>query len=232
MKARMTISNLAVPVERIKPIGGRSSTATAGHQFDLTFRAEVKAPMLGKLMADDIECPQLEWNECIEWFRFDTVTQQWDFEGKIERNMYAHNRESNTFRNWHRSRYTIATDVTNHPPAALMAMKREEDAKKWIARNGFSWNLHIRDIPQMGVLGGSGGGGGLSLVTGDTRRRVIYFDLGFKGQQERARLVQILETQQGRLTIHHLIRGDIEKKTMDEPSNLERWRFQLRTSHG
>ncbi|MEX3925586.1 hypothetical protein AB4Y36_16350 [Paraburkholderia sp. BR10936] len=53
----MTISNLAVPVERIKPIGGRSSTATAGHQFDLTFRAEVKAPMLGKLMADDIECP-------------------------------------------------------------------------------------------------------------------------------------------------------------------------------
>ncbi|MEX3925585.1 hypothetical protein AB4Y36_16345 [Paraburkholderia sp. BR10936] len=176
--------------------------------------------------------PQLEWNECIEWFRFDTVTQQWEFEGKVERNMYAHNRESNTFRNWHKSRYTIATDVTNHPPAALMAMKREEDAKKWIARNGFSWNLHIRDVPQMGVLGGSGGGGGLSLVTGDTRRRVIYFDLGFKGQRERARLVQILETKQGRLTIHHLIRGDIEKKTVDELSNLERWRFQLRTSHG
>jgi hypothetical protein len=84
----------------------------------------------------------------------------------------------------------------------------------------------------MGILGGSGGGGGQSLVTGDTRRRVIYFDLGFKGHQERARLVQILETQQGRLTIHHLIRGDIEKKTVDELSNLERWRFQLRTSHG
>ncbi|WP_302059380.1 hypothetical protein [Paraburkholderia sp. CNPSo 3274] len=44
--------------------------------------------------------------------------------------------------------------------------------------------------------------------------------------------MQILETQQGQLTIHHLIRGDIEKKTVDELSNLERWRFQLSTSHG
>lgn len=231
MKARMTISNLSVPLERIKPIGGRFSTTTAGHQFDLTFRVEVKAPMLGKLVANDIECPRLQWKECIEWFKFDASKQKWKLEGEIARNMYAHNPESNTFQNWQRSRYTIATDVTNRPPAALMAMKSEEDAKKWIARNGFSWNLHIRDIPQMGILGGRGGGGGLSLVTGDTRRRVIYFDLGFEGQRERARLVQILETQQGRLTIHHLIRGDIEKKTMNEHSNLERWRFQLRTSH-
>ncbi len=169
MKSRMTISNLSVPLERIKPVGGRFSTTAAGHQFDLTFRVEVKAPVLGRLVANDIECPQLQWNERIEWFRFDTSNQQWAFAGEIARNMYAHNRDSQTFWNWQRSRYMIATDVTNRPPAALAAMKSEEDAKKWIARNGFSWNLHIRDKPRMGILAGTGGGGGLSLVTGDTR---------------------------------------------------------------
>ncbi|MEM5314898.1 hypothetical protein [Paraburkholderia sp. JHI869] len=231
MKARMTISNLSVPVERIKTKGGPSSTGAAGHEFDLAFRVEVKAPLLGKLMADDIECPRLVWNECIEWFRFNAATRQWEFAGKIEGNLFARNPASQTFKPWRESRYTIATDVTNRPPPALRAMTREEDAKKWIARHGFSWNMRIHDIPQMGVLGGSGGGGGQSLLIGDTRRRVIYFDLGFEGHRERARLVQILETQNGKLTIRHLIRGEIEKKTVNELSNLERWRFQLRTSH-
>jgi hypothetical protein len=82
-------------------------------------------------------------------------------------------------------------------------LKSDEDAKTWIAENGFSWNLAIRDVPSMGIAGGSGGGGGDSLVTGDTRRRVIYFGLGFSGHAERVRLVQILKTFGGQLTICH-----------------------------
>jgi predicted metal-dependent RNase len=53
--------------------------------------------------------------------------------------------------------------------------------------------------------------------------------LGFSGHAERVRLVQILETFRGQLTICHLIRGDIQKATVDLPQNLDRWRFQLAT---
>jgi hypothetical protein len=227
MKAKMIIDNLSIPYERIKTVGGRLSTDPAGHHFDLSFRVNVKPRRFGKLSGSDIESPVLQWNERIEWFRYDGATQQWAFVDEVDKDMYAFKPASNTFRIWHSYRYLMATDETNHPPAALKAMKNDEDAKRWIAENGFSWNLAIRDVPSMGIAGGSGGGGGDSLVTGDTRRRVIYFDLGFSGHAERVRLVQILETFRGQLTICHLIRGDIQKTTVDHPQNLDRWRFQL-----
>ncbi|SPB13819.1 hypothetical protein NOV72_01084 [Caballeronia novacaledonica] len=227
----MTISNLSIPSERIDMVGGRLTTAPAGHHFDLSFRVEVKPRMLGRISGEDIECPVLQWNERIEWFDYDSATQKWRFVGDNSKDMYEYKPTSHTFRVWHSYRYLLATDVTNNPPAELKALSSDEEAKRWIARNGFAWNLAIRDVPAMGILGGSGGGGGDSLVTGDTRRRVIYFDLGFSGHAQRARCVQILETQQGQLTICHLIRGEIQKATVDHPDNLERWRFQLRTGH-
>ncbi|MFM0015073.1 hypothetical protein PQR46_28415 [Paraburkholderia sediminicola] len=229
MKAKMTIDNLSIPYERITMVGGRLSTDPAGHHFDLSFRINVKPRTFSKLSGTDIDCPVLQWNERIEWFRYDDLTQQWVFVDEVDKDMYAFKPTSNTFRIWHSYRYVMATDETNHPPAALKAMKSDEDAKKWIAEHGFSWNLAIRDVPAMGITGGSGGGGGDSLVTGNTRRRVIYFDLGFSGHAQRVRLVQILETFRGQLTICHLIRGDIQKATVDHPQNLARWRFELAT---
>jgi hypothetical protein len=231
MKARMTISNLSIPTERITMVGGRLTTEPAGHHFDLSFRVEVKPRTLGRMSGEDIDSPVLQWNERIEWFDYDPFSQTWRFAGENARDMYAHKPNSNTFRVWHSYRYLMATDDTNHPPAELKTLKSDADAKRWIAQHGFAWNLAIHDIPSMGIRGGSGGGGGESLVTGDTRRRVIYFDLGFSGHAERARCVQILETRQGQLTICHLIRGEIQKATVDHPDNLERWRFQLRTGH-
>jgi hypothetical protein len=229
MKAKMTIENLSIPYERITTVGGRLSTEPAGHHFDLSFRINVKPRRFGMLSGTDIDSPVLQWNERIEWFRYDHLAQQWVFVDEVEKDMYAFKPTSNTFRIWHSYRYLMATDPTNHPPAALQAIKSDEDAREWIAENGFSWKLAIRDVPAMGIAGGSGGGGGDSLVTGDTRRRVIYFDLGFSGHAERVRLVQILETFKGQLTICHLIRGEIQKATVDHPQNLNRWRFQLAT---
>jgi hypothetical protein len=231
MKARMTISNLSIPFDRITMVGGRLSTEPAGHHFDLSFRIEVKPRTFGPVSGDEIDCPVLQWNERIEWFDFDRNTNQWNFVGENANDMYRHNPRSRTFQTWHAYRYTIASDPTNHPPAELRSTRSNDEARQWIARNGFAWNLAIRDIPSMGINGGTGGGGGNSLVTGNTRRRVIYFDLGFSGHAERARCVQILETKDGQLTICHLIRGEIQKSTVDHPDNLDRWRFQLATGH-
>jgi hypothetical protein len=231
MKAKMTVSDISIPFERIDMAGGRLTTSPAGHEFDFRFRVEVKARKLGQMSGDDIECPVLQWNERIEWFDIDPATQDWRYVGTNARDMYAHNPNSNTFRAWHSFRYLLATDHTNHPPAELRALRSDAQARQWIARNGFTWNIAIRDTPKMGIAGGSGGGGGASLVTGDTRRRVIYFDLGFSGHAQRAQCVQILETRNGQLTICHLIRGEIQKATVDHPDNLDRWRFQLATGH-
>jgi hypothetical protein len=232
MKAKMTISSLSVPQERIQTVGGRLLSEPAGHHFFLSFRVKVKPLKIAglKLSGDEIECPTLQWRERIEWFDFDTAAQEWRFVGENAKDLYVENPTSNTFKNWHSYRYIIATDPTNHPPDALKAMTSEEDAEKWIALNGFTWDLTIKDVPAMGLRGGSGGGAGASLVTGDTRRRVVYFDLGFSGHAKRVRLVQILETQNGQLTIHELIHGGAQKSTVDDPDFLERCRARLRTN--
>ncbi|WP_250517092.1 hypothetical protein [Caballeronia sp. INDeC2] len=145
----MTISNLSIPYERISMAGGRLTTEPAGHHFDLSFRVEVRPRMLGRLSGEDIECPVLQWNERIEWFDYDTAAQAWRFVGENARDMYEHKPDSKTFRIWHSLRYLMATDDTNHPPAELKALQSDAQAKQWIARNGFAWNLAIRDIPSM-----------------------------------------------------------------------------------
>ena len=233
MRAKMSISNLSVPLDKIKNIGGANIPGRAGHSFTLSFQVKVQPrPLgtLGVLSGESIDCPNLEWNERIEWFEFNHAANMWTSAGENSADMYQRNPTSNTFQTWHKYRYFIATDKSNHPPSELAALKDDKLAKHWIAKHGFTWYLSILDLPAMGKLSGSGGGGGASLLTGDTRRRVIYFDLGFSGQPERVQLVQILETKQGRLTIHRLIRGHIQKSTVDHPSNLDRWRFQLASS--
>jgi len=229
----MTIDGLSIPYEKIKTVGGQLSTAQVGHHFELKIRASVKKPgRVASLLGDQkIEIPSLQWNERIEWFEYQPNAGQWDFVGEVSKDMYRHNPASNTFKIWHSNKFYIATDASNNPPSNLRVLKTDDAAKEWISNNGFSWDISIRDVPAMGVRGGTGGGGGDSLAVGDSRRRVIYFDLGFAGQENRVRLVQILETMNGKATICHLIRGEIQKATVDHELNLERWRFQLASGH-
>jgi hypothetical protein len=193
-QAKMTISKVCVPRDSISDIGGKHSTVSLGHTFSLEFQATVVPRTLGAFSGEDIDCPELEWKERIEWFRLDQATNQWVYVGRQDGDLYFKNPNSNTFNNWRLFRYQLATDPTNSPPAALAAQGDERLARRWIAEHGFTWKLAITDKPAMGVSGGSGGGAGESLVTGKTRRRVIYFDLGFSGTTERVKLVQILET--------------------------------------
>jgi hypothetical protein len=111
----------------------------------------------------------------------------------------------------------------------MAAINDDTTAKHWIAANGLTWGIQILDVPGMGLTGGSGGGGGASLVTGPSRRRVIYFDLGFSGGSPRVKCVQILETMNGVLQIHKFINMDISKQQVDNANNLARWRTQVNT---
>jgi hypothetical protein len=115
----------------------------------------------------------------------------------------------------------------NHPVAGMMAISDDTVAKHWIAANGLTWGIQITDVPGMGLTGGSGGGGGASLVIGPSRRRVIYFDLGFSGNPARVKCVQILETLNGVLQIHKFINQDVPKAQVDNATNLARWRTQV-----
>ena len=112
-------------------------------------------------------------------------------------------------------------------PAELRNAPLERDAKHWIARNGFQWNVPVLDTPRMGLRGGSGGGGGASLVIGPSRRRVIHFDIGFARSGLRLRATQVLETLNGELTIQKFITHGLTKAQTGDPANLDRWRAQL-----
>ena len=147
--------------------------------------------------------------------------------------MYRKNPRSNTFQTWNLARFAFAKETFNNPPAELAALGDEDKVKAWIIKNGFEWKVPIVDTPAMGLATGGGGGGGDSLVTGHTRRRVIYFDLGFAGVQERVQAVQILETYQGTLTIRKFLRVSVPKElSVDNEQTLERWRLETRTTRG
>jgi hypothetical protein len=225
MKATMEILNLAVFNSNITPYGG-PGVSPAGHAFKLEFNVRVTKRSMGGLSGEGVDCPALEWNERIEWFDHKPATG-WYYVGENTGNMYARNPASNTFFNWHSARYLNAKYPPNGGTPGLATINDDKAAKHWIAANGLTWTIYIKDVPGMGLAGGSGGGGGASLVTGPSRRRVIYFDLGFSGNPGRARCVQILETLNGALTIRKFINQQYPKAQVDSPGNLVRWRAQL-----
>jgi len=227
VRASMTILRVEIPSAKIVPIGGVNVSGYAGHEFHLFVQMKVTPRTRGPFSGEGIDCPELEWNERIEWFAYDQATDSWHFAGADEGNMYQRKPTSNTYASWHTMRYSIAKDVKNNPPPGLQALKTETEAKHWIARHGHSWKINIRDTPAMGPAGGSGGGAGASLVIGNTRRRVVYFDLGFTGCPLRAKAVQILETMDGVLTIHKFINTSVPKTLVDDPAHLKRWRSQV-----
>ena len=229
----MTISEISIPLDKIKRTGG-AGQGTIGHDFNLRARLRVSRRTMGTLSGDGIDYPELEWKEIVDWFEH-RPDGTWENKGEVKKDMFAANPDSNTFKIWKDHRYFIASDPTNNPPAALKAAvdkaassnDKEKAAKHWIAENGFEWTIAVTDRPAIGLAGGSGGGGGDSLVTGNSRRRVIYFDLGFKGSPTRVSATQILESINGKPTIHKFFVPGITKDVADNSTNLSRWRTQL-----
>lgn len=202
----MTIT--AVEITNVSP---NKSSSQIGHTFVLEARAEVSKRKAGRLSGEGIDCPDLEWKETIEWFEQD-AQGNWRFDRKEEIDKYKQNPESNTFYGW-RARFLASVNDNNHPPEglknAVRSADREKDnaAKHWIAEHGFSWTFGIVDTPALGVRPGA-------------RRRVVYFDLGFKGCPFRATATQILETVNGRPSILHFVRPAISKAAADAANNL------------
>ena len=225
-KAQLTIANLSFG--RIQVSGGPGQSP-AGHSFEVVARVDVNARKLGALAGEGIDCPQLQWCETIEWYEYDATTDSWIDRGEVKRDMYEFNPTCHTFATWHRARYTFAKEEPG-APAGLLNAPLERDAKHWIARNGFQWNVPVLDTPRMGLPGGSGGGGGASLVIGPSRRRVIHFDIGFSGSGRRLQATQILETLNGQLTIQKFITQRLTKAQTSDATNLARWRTQLASS--
>jgi len=227
VRAKMTILNLCIPNSEITPYGGGpSNQSPAGHSFQFRFNVKVTPRPKSPFARKGIDCPELEWLERIEWFAYNQRIG-WYFVGATEENGYRVKPNSNTYKEWHTGRFFLAFDQSNNPPEGLAGMTDNKAAEEWIARNGYTWTLKLRDIPGMGITAGSAGGMGASLVTGDTRRRVIYFNLGFWRTYARARAVQILEAQDGALTIHKFINQDVPKSLVDDPANLDRWRAEV-----
>src|ERR1700686_2920766 len=49
MRAKMSISNLSVPLDKIKNIGGKNEPGQAGHKFTLSFQVKVQRRPFGTL---------------------------------------------------------------------------------------------------------------------------------------------------------------------------------------
>ena len=69
--------------------------------------------------------------------------------------------------------------------------------------HGLEWTIPITGELSIALdpAAGSGGEGGRSLVMSNSRRRVIYFDVGFRGSSTRVTATQILESEDGKPTI-------------------------------
>ncbi|RMD62951.1 hypothetical protein D6833_06220 [Candidatus Parcubacteria bacterium] len=239
---QMRIVQIELPLNRIFPYG-TPTAGPIGHYFDLKVIVRVDKRPFGVLIGRDVQCPVLQWRERIEWFEgqlpigghrgpVPASSVKWRYVGHIQKDMYAENPGSLTFRMWHQKFTAASLDPPNHPPPGLKAAAKELDAetacRKWIAEHGFEWCIPgLTDKPGMGLTCGSRGGGGDSLVISNTRRRVVYFDLGFSGFPTRIHCVQILESVAGRASIHKFIAAAVPKSIVDNETYLQKWRNQL-----
>lgn len=155
MKAQLRIVRTEVPQARIRPLGG-SGMASIGHQFDFLPTVKVDKRSFGALSGDSIDVPVLEWKERIEWFSADVPVRigtrgqiassaTWKYEGKLEKNMYAENSTSNTFKAWHSLKFFWACNMPNTPLPGLKDCLKAPDpdkaAKHWIAAHGCEWKI-------------------------------------------------------------------------------------------
>lgn len=233
-KAKMTLSSITI--DKVVPTRDDSKL---GHEFTVKAKVKVSKRTFGTISGDGIKSLELEWKETEDWFEHgaDGAWHHKDKEKKDE-DMYADHPESNTFKNWHEMRYFCASVTElNTPPKKLteamgkftITKDKNGAAEHWIAENGLEWTIPVKDVPALGLKPGAGshGGGGASLVTSNSRRRVIIFDIGFKGSSTRLTATQILETVNGKPTIHKFIVPKISKAEADDPKKLAAWRAEL-----
>jgi len=208
--------------------------------FELRAKLKVSKRKAGSLSGEGIDSLNLEWKETCDWFEF--TDNKWSFKGTDPNNTDVHalNPSSNTFKNWHTVRYLFASfnELGNAPPTGLTdavakagnTEEKDKAAKHWIAENGFEWMLPVAvDRPAIGLkpAAGSGGAAGGSLVTTNSRRRVLYFDLGFKGSQPRVTATLILESMNGRPTLHKFLVPAVTRAQANDEANLDGWRREL-----
>jgi len=220
MKAKMTVDKL-----ELRNIKSTRDSGKIGHSFELVAKLKVQSRSMGAFSGEGIDCPDLQWIETVDWYKLDTNTDQWIHAGTNpnNQNLYKTNPKSQTFKTWWEEyRYAFVRNTNGFP--ATLKNSHERDIKHWIARNGFEWEIPIRDIPSMSLLGGSGGGAGASLVIGGTRRRVIRFELGFTGYSHRIYCAQILETRDGKPSIHAFIQRKLSNMDLNNQQNLNDWR--------
>ncbi|CAM6083813.1 unnamed protein product [Calypogeia fissa] len=239
-KARMAITEVTIPPEEIVSTGGARS-GTIGHNFILKTKLKVSRRTLGPISGEGIEHPQLEWRKRVDWFEL-IAPNTWRFatdpHNGITRELVAENRLSNTFKDWVQARYFLATDERNSPPDGLKdavnakgvdASLEEKDklAKHWIANNGFEWTLSITDCPVMELNPKSGGGESESLVTSNSWRRVMHFEVGFNGTSAKVTATQVLESIEGRPTIQKFFLPGISRVVANDEQKLALWRSEF-----
>lgn len=219
MKAKVTVTKLELRNVRLIQSPGQ-----IGHSFEFVTRLKVEPRTMGLFSGEGIDWPKLQWFETIDWYKLDLETETWIYVGSEPRHkdLYAENPLSQTFITWREGyRYTFARNTRGFPVTLINAP--EAEVKHWIARNGFEWELPIKDIPSISLQGGSRGGAGVSLVIGPTRRRVVRFNLGFAGNPHRIHCTQILETVEGQPTINVFIPKELNNIDLNDQDKLVLW---------
>jgi len=235
-KAKMTLTSVTIPPEKVRSTTSADAIETA---FELHATVKVSKRTLGGLSGEGIDSLELEWIETCDWFEFSNGA--WHYKGTKPKNedLYAVNPLSETFRGWRTMRYFFAyiEEAGNRPPAGLKQAvtkwqtteDRDKAAKHWIAQNGFEWNIRaVLDKPALSFQpeASSGGGAGASLVTSNSRRRVLYFKVGFKGSEHvTATLIQ--ENMNGVPRINKFFTPAISTKDANNEEKLRRWRQEF-----
>lgn len=236
LKAKMTLSSLSIPIDQIKSL---EEVGKVGTSFELRAKLKVSKRKAGSLSGEGIDSLELEWKETCDWFEF--TNNRWTFKGTDPNtDLYASHPDFKTFTNWRKVRYLFAAydELGNAAPPGLKeasnkgkdTVEQDKAAKHWIAENGFEWTLPVAvDRPALLLepAGESKGGARPSLVTTKSRRRVLYFDLGFKGSLPRVTATQILETVNGKPTLQKLLVPAVTRAQANDETNLAKWRQEF-----
>ncbi|MBN2126064.1 MAG: hypothetical protein JW821_17330 [Deltaproteobacteria bacterium] len=218
---------------------GEYNGTVFGHEFDFSTIISLKKVKVFKKGKHWLDVPTLEWREDIHWWEptggigtgDDLV---WHYRGNTPVDMFALAPGSKTMFSWnwqatlndHPRWLKMDYDIRDNrvkPKVGLdkwQTMSDEEKAFKlaeYYADHNVEFDNKTTDRPGMMKEGGSGkGGGGLpTLANGRSRRRIINFNIGFRGVRysQRVTCTQILETQDGVPTISKFI---IPGLTQDE----------------
>jgi hypothetical protein len=208
--------------------GAPPDSPSFGNTFVVTFEIEISK---GSLPINDLI---LQWTEKVDWYKKDGGS--WVLALNQDLDPYADRPTSNVFAGWNnryqaaaRDRSTavglyladLAAERKTKKKLPLRPDEEEELARQYLAKNGGLIKVQVSGRQLMAFEGG----GAESPVTGDTRRRVIHFDLGVRGKMlPRATATQILETDAGKITIWQFMAPGIPEDQTASDSSLADWR--------